>query len=60
MGGYVAAQVVKTMIGKNININGAEVLLLGITFKENCSDVRNTKIMDVVRALKARHIKVTI
>jgi len=60
MGEYVAAQVVKTMIGKNININGAEVLLLGITFKENCPDVRNTKIVDVVRALKAYHIKVTI
>jgi len=60
MGEYVAAQVVKTMICKNININGAEVLLLGITFKENCPDVRNTKIVDVVRALKACHIKVTI
>jgi UDP-N-acetyl-D-galactosamine dehydrogenase len=60
MGEYVAAQVVKTMIGKNININGAEVLLLGITFKENCPDVRNTKIVDVVRALKAYHIKITI
>jgi UDP-N-acetyl-D-galactosamine dehydrogenase len=60
MGEYVAAQVVKTMIGKNININGAEVLLLGITFKENCPDVRNTKIVDVVRGLKGYHIKVTI
>jgi len=60
MGEYVAAQVVKTMIAKNININGAEVLLLGITFKENCPDVRNTKIVDVVRALKVYHIKVTI
>jgi len=60
MGEYVAAQVVKTMIGKNININGAEVLLLGKTFKENCPDVRNTKIVDVVLGLKAYHIKVTI
>jgi len=59
MGEYVAAQVVKTMIGKNININGAEVLLLGITFKENCSDLRYTKIVDIVRALKAYLIKVT-
>ena len=42
MGEYVASQVVKTMIKKNINVNGAEILMLGITFKENCPDVRNT------------------
>ncbi len=60
MGEYVAAQVVKTMIKKNISINGAELLMLGITFKENCPDVRNTKIVDVVNALKDYGIKVTI
>src|SRR5690606_23697815 len=48
MGEYVASQVVKCMIKKGIKVNGAEVLMLGVTFKENCPDVRNTKIVDVV------------
>ena len=60
MGDYVAAQVVKTMIQKDISIKGAELLMLGITFKENCPDVRNTKIVDVVHALQDYGIKVTI
>lgn len=60
MGEYVASQVVKTMIHKNIKVNGAEILMLGFTFKENCPDVRNTKIVDVVRALKEYSTKVTI
>lgn len=60
MGEYVAAQVVKSMIKKDISINGAELLMLGITFKENCPDVRNTKIVDVVNALQDYGIKVTI
>ncbi|WP_228512886.1 nucleotide sugar dehydrogenase [Planobacterium oryzisoli] len=59
MGQYVASQVVKTMIKKNISVNGAEVLMLGITFKENCPDVRNTKIVDVIAALEDYGIKVT-
>lgn len=60
MGEYVASQVVKTMIKNNIKVNGAKVLLLGITFKENCPDVRNTKIVDVIKALKEYSINVTI
>jgi UDP-N-acetyl-D-galactosamine dehydrogenase len=60
MGEYVAAQVVKCMIKKGINVNGSELLMLGITFKENCPDVRNTKIVDVVAALKDYGVKVTI
>jgi len=60
MGEYVAAQVVKTMIRKNIKINGASILLLGITFKENCPDVRNTKIVDVITALKEYNVSITI
>jgi len=59
MGEYVASQVIKTMIKKCININGAEVLMLGITFKENCPDVRNTKIVDVIAALEDYGVKVT-
>ncbi|NGM73076.1 nucleotide sugar dehydrogenase [Sphingobacterium sp. SGL-16] len=59
MGEYVASQVVKTMIKKGINVNGAEVLMLGVTFKENCPDVRNTKIVDVIAALEEYGVKVT-
>ncbi len=60
MGEYVASQVVKAMIKKGININTSEVLMLGVTFKENCPDVRNTKIVDVVAALQDYGIKVTV
>lgn len=59
MGEYVASQVIKKMIKKGISINGAEILLLGITFKENCPDVRNTKIVDVIHALEDYGVKVT-
>lgn len=60
MGEYVASQVVKLMIKKGISVNGANLLMLGITFKENCPDVRNTKIVDVIRALKEYGISVTL
>jgi UDP-N-acetyl-D-galactosamine dehydrogenase len=60
MGEYVANQVVKLMIQKDVKIKGAEVLVLGITFKENCPDVRNTKAVDVISALEQYNIKVTI
>lgn len=59
MGEYVASQIVKNMIKKGIKVNGSEVLMLGMTFKENCPDVRNTKIVDVIRALEEYSIKVT-
>jgi len=60
MGDYVAAQVVKLMIKKNITVNKAKLLMLGITFKENCPDVRNTKIVDVIKALTDYGIAVSI
>lgn len=59
MGEYVASQVIKLMIKKGITINGAEILLLGVTFKENCPDVRNTRIVDVIHALEDYAVKVT-
>ncbi len=59
MGNYVAEQVVKTMIKKDIPVNNAEILMLGVTFKENCPDVRNTKIVDVISALEDFGVKVT-
>ncbi len=60
MGEYVASQVVKLMIKKGIVVNGAKLLMLGITFKENCPDVRNTKIVDVITALTDYGIIVSI
>lgn len=60
MGEYVASQVVKAMIKKGISISGSKVLMLGVTFKENCPDVRNTKIVDVVSALKDYGIEVVV
>ena len=60
MGEYVASQVVKLMIKKGITVNGASLLMLGITFKENCPDVRNIKIVDVIKAFEDYGIVVTI
>lgn len=60
MGDYVASQVVKLMIKKGISVHSASLLMLGITFKENCPDVRNTKIVDVIAALTDYGISVTI
>jgi UDP-N-acetyl-D-galactosamine dehydrogenase len=60
MGEYVASQIVKCMIKKGVAINGASLLMLGITFKENCPDVRNTKVADLIFALQDYGIQVTI
>ncbi len=60
MGEYVASRVVKLMIDKNINPAGAKVLVLGLAFKENCPDVRNTKIADVVRELESYRCDTTV
>jgi len=51
MGAYVAGQLVKAMIRRRIQIDGARVLVLGLAFKENCPDLRNTRVIDVVREL---------
>lgn len=60
MGEYIAGQVVKCMIRKGSAVRGAEILVLGITFKENCPDVRNTKVFDVVTALADYDTRVTV
>jgi len=52
MGPYVASQVIKAMVKKRIHVVGARVLILGLAFKENCPDLRNTRIVDFVRELK--------
>ena len=60
MGDYVASEVVKLMISKDIPIKNASILVLGITFKENCPDVRNTKAVDVITPLKGYGVNMTI
>jgi len=53
MGKYVASEIVKLMVQRDIKVKGAKILVLGITFKENCPDVRNTKAVDVITNLKS-------
>ncbi|WP_339654706.1 nucleotide sugar dehydrogenase [uncultured Maribacter sp.] len=60
MGKYVASEVVKLMVQRDIKIKGSNILVLGITFKENCPDVRNTKAVDVINNLKTYGTNVTI
>ena len=60
MGQYVASEVIKLMLRNDLKIKNAKVLVLGITFKENCPDVRNTKVVDVIKQLKEYETNVTI
>lgn len=60
MGKYVASEVVKLMVQNDIRVKGSEILVLGITFKENCPDVRNTKAVDVINNLKSYGANVSI
>lgn len=60
MGEYVADQVVKLMLKKGIQVLGSKVLILGFTFKENCPDVRNTKVIDIVHTLEEYKAEVTV
>ena len=60
MGKYVVAQLVKMMLKKQIQVEGAKVLILGLTFKENCPDIRNTKVVDIVSELKEYNIDVDV
>ncbi|MBV5304469.1 MAG: nucleotide sugar dehydrogenase [Chlorobium sp.] len=60
MGNYVASEVVKLMIARDHKVKGAKVLMLGITFKENCPDIRNTKVVDIVQELQQYGTEVEI
>ena len=60
MGEYVANQTIKLMLKKGIQVLGSEILLLGFTFKENCPDVRNTKVIDIYRALSEYNVRITV
>ena len=60
MGNYVAQEVIKLMLAKDANIKGGKALVMGITFKENCPDTRNTRVVDVIAALKEYHLEVDV
>lgn len=60
MGEYVANETVKLMLKKGIQVLGSDIIILGFTFKENCPDVRNTKVIDIYKALKEYNVNVTV
>lgn len=60
MGAYVVTQLVKAMLKKRIQVEDAKVLILGLSFKENCPDIRNTRIIDIVNELKEYHVNVDV
>lgn len=60
MGAYVADRVIKLMLKKGIQVLDSHILILGFTFKENCPDVRNTKVVDIVKSLKEYNLNITV
>lgn len=60
MGGYIAQELVKMMIRREIQIRGSRVLVMGLTFKENCPDLRNTRVIDIIRELQDYEIAVDV
>lgn len=60
MAGYVASQLVKALLKKRVQVEGAKILLMGLTFKENCPDLRNTKVVDIIQELKEYNITVDV
>jgi UDP-N-acetyl-D-galactosamine dehydrogenase len=60
MGGYIAQELIKTMIRREIPVRGARVLVMGLAFKENCPDLRNTRVIDIVRELAEYEVDVDV
>jgi UDP-N-acetyl-D-galactosamine dehydrogenase len=60
MGGYVAQQIVKCLVASGHPVNGSRVAVLGLAFKEDCGDIRNTKVVDIVRELESFGVEVTV
>ncbi|MCP5076437.1 MAG: Vi polysaccharide biosynthesis UDP-N-acetylglucosamine C-6 dehydrogenase TviB, partial [Psychromonas sp.] len=60
MGGYIAGQLVKAVIKKQIQVGGARVLIMGLAFKENCPDLRNTRVIDIIAELKEYEMSVEV
>jgi len=60
MGNYIVTQVIKLMLKKRLHINEAKILIMGLTFKENCPDIRNTRVIDIIKELNSYGAKVDI
>jgi UDP-N-acetyl-D-galactosamine dehydrogenase len=60
MGAYVATQLVKAMIRRHLQVDGSRVLIMGLTFKENCPDLRNTRVVDIIEELKDYKVKTDV
>lgn len=60
MGKYVVSQLVKKMLNKGVRVKNANILILGLTFKENCPDIRNTKVIDIISELKEYNVNVDV
>ena len=60
MGAYVVSQLVKAMMKRQIQVDGARILVMGLTFKENCPDLRNTRVVDIVKELKEYNCQVDV
>jgi UDP-N-acetyl-D-galactosamine dehydrogenase len=60
MSNYIAGEVIKLMIKNDIQVKAAKILMLGFTFKENCPDVRNTKVIDIIKELESYNAEVTV
>ncbi|ROO32373.1 nucleotide sugar dehydrogenase [Salinisphaera orenii] len=60
MGRYITHELIRVMLRRKIQVNGSRVLLMGVTFKENCPDIRNTRVVDIVRELQAMDVHVDI
>ncbi len=60
MGSYVVSQLIKAMIKERIHVQGSRVLVMGLTFKENCPDIRNTRVIDIINELKEYNVSVDV
>ena len=60
MGAYVATQLVKAMTKRRLQVDGARILIMGLTFKENCPDLRNTRVVDIVKELDEYHVQADV
>jgi UDP-N-acetyl-D-galactosamine dehydrogenase len=60
MGAYVVSQMIKAMLGRRIQVDGARVLVMGLAFKENCPDLRNTRVVDIVSELHEYNVSVDV
>lgn len=60
MGAYVTTQLVKAMTKRRLQVDGARILIMGLTFKENCPDLRNTRVVDIVKELNEYHVRADV